>query len=75
MLESSVGYELVLRGVAVGALATAAAGFWRVSAGKPVGFAALMLGVSAIAHVLENSRAFSAQLGAGFAHAGRPCPG
>ncbi len=67
MLESSVAYELVLRGVAIGALATAAVGFWRVSAGKPVGFSALMLGVSAIAHVLENSRAFSAQLGAGYA--------
>lgn len=66
MPESSVGYELVLRGIAIGALASVAAGFWRAAAGKPVGFAALMLGVGAIAHVLENSRAFSAQIGAGY---------
>ncbi|OQW55368.1 MAG: hypothetical protein A4S17_06585 [Proteobacteria bacterium HN_bin10] len=58
-----VAYELVLRGIAIGSLVSAAVGIWRVAHGKPVGIAGLLLCVAAIGHVLESSRAFSDQGG------------
>ncbi len=61
MADAMVAYELLLRGIAIGALIAAAAGIWRVARGKPVGIAALLLCVAAIGHVLESSRAFIAQ--------------
>ncbi len=64
MPEANVVYELVLRGIAIGALVSATAGVWRVARGKPVALAALLLCIAAIGHVLESSRAFSAHGGA-----------
>jgi AraC-like DNA-binding protein len=55
--------ELVLRGVAIGAMASWAIGLWRVAQAKPVGVAAILLGATAVAHVLENSEALRAQSG------------
>jgi AraC-like DNA-binding protein len=55
--------ELLLRGVAIGALASWAMGVWRVSHAKPVGISALLLCATAVAHVLENSGALRAQFG------------
>ncbi len=64
MSETAVYYELVLRGIAIGALTSAATGIWRVAGGKGVGIAGLLLCVAAIGHVLESSRALSAQVSA-----------
>ena len=58
MPEATAVYELILRGVAIGALTSAAAGIWRVAQGKPVGVAGLVLCIATIGHVLESSRAF-----------------
>jgi AraC-like DNA-binding protein len=54
-----VAYELILRGIAIGALIAAATGIWRVAQGKSIGPAGLLLCIAAIGHVLESSRAFS----------------
>ncbi len=66
MPDATVAYELVLRGIAIGALISAAAGVWRVARGRPVGIAALLLCVATVGHVLESSRAFSTQAGGVF---------
>lgn len=66
MPDGAVTFELILRGVAIGALISATAGIWRVARGKPVGLAALLLCIAAIGHVLESSRAFGAQGGAAY---------
>lgn len=64
MSDAVVAYELVLRGIAIGALISAAAGIWRAARGKPVGLAALMLCITTIGHVLESSPTLRAQSGA-----------
>lgn len=64
MPEALVSLELILRGVAIGALIAIAIGIGRVALNKPVGIATVMLCVAAIAHVLESSTVFRAQIGA-----------
>jgi AraC-like DNA-binding protein len=61
--DASVTFELILRGIAIGALAATAIGIWRVAARKPTGLAGLLLCLTALAHVMENSAALRAQLG------------
>ena len=63
MSEGAVSVELMLRGIAIGTLAASAIGIWRAAPGKPTGLAALLLCLTAIAHVLESSVALRAQLG------------
>lgn len=66
MPDAMTSYELVLRGVAVGTLAATAIGVWRVAAGRSIALATLMLCIAAIAHVFENSPAFSSEIGSAY---------
>src|SRR5262245_20250777 len=53
MVDAVVVWELILRGVAIGALAAIAAGLWR-SGRAAIRGAALMLTISAAAHLLNS---------------------
>lgn len=64
MPEPLVTLELILRGIAIGGLAAAGIGAWRVASQQPTGLSAVLLCITAIAHVIENSSLLLAQLGA-----------
>ncbi len=55
--------ELILRGVAIGALVATAAGLWRGGAGYPARLAGVMFSIAVIAYVLQSSAASRAALG------------
>lgn len=56
-------FELLLRGIAAGAMASWMLGVWRFASAKSVRVAALLLGVTAVAHVLENSAVLRGLMG------------
>ncbi len=55
MPADALVYELLLRGIAIGALASTAAGIWRAGPGRPVSVAALGLCVSIAGYAIESS--------------------
>jgi AraC-like DNA-binding protein len=62
-IAASGVWELVLRGVAIGALAATAAGLWRGGASRPVRIAGLLFIVNVAAYVLQSSALVRSAMG------------
>ncbi len=55
MSEAGVSIELILRGIAIGALAATAAGLWRAGKGHSARLAGVLFSISVLAYTLQSS--------------------